>query len=191
MTLPLAGRGRPRLIVRGSLRVAVAFALLGTGTVARSASCLGALPANGALPGWTVLDKSTRSGSMGSQASFSAYDGAVESMQAKGMVAFAQRVLRHGATRRLIQVDVYYMKSASQASAHFQAKRTGYKRAKPLRVTVAPSYSVGVGALGQVTVGFGVRGKFVWEISMSRATAEQDRKTVGFLCSQIAAKLAR
>lgn len=171
--------------------MAVALALLGAGADSHAASCSGALPQSNAISGWSVLENSTRSGAMGSQASFSAYDGAVEAMQARGTVAFAQRVLRHGATRRLIQVDVYQMGTTAQASSLFQARKAAYKRAKPLRVTVARGYSVGVGTLGSITVGFGARGKFVWEISMSRATTEQDRKTVGALCTIIAARLAR
>jgi hypothetical protein len=128
---------------------------------------------------------------MGSPTSFQAYDGAVEAMQDRGIAYFAQRMFREASTRRYITVDIYQLGSGSQASALFQQKRAGYKRAKPLRVTVSRTQSLGIATLGTNTVGFGVRGKYLWEVALSKAPAEQDRATVSRLCTAIAARLAR
>jgi hypothetical protein len=167
------------------------LAALGLAWEASAASCTGGLPPANPLPGWQAVDKSSRAGKMGSQASFQVYDGAVESMQGQGIAYFAQCMYRQASTRRYLSVDIYQLGSAAQASTYFQQRRAACKRAKPLRVTVTRTQSAGIATLGTNTLGFGARGKYVWEVTLSKGPAEQDRALVARLCTDIAVRLAR
>lgn len=170
--------------------LSVAAALIGISWYAIAASCTGSLPPSNAIPGWQTMSGSTKSGSMGSRASYDAYDGAVEAMQAEGIAYFAQRMYKHSSTKKYLTVDVYQLTSTSKAQALYNKKKTGYKKANPLNTYTRIKDKAFVGTMGKFTFGVCQRGKYVSEVSMSKASTAQDRATVKSFLTYISKKQA-
>ncbi|NSW58506.1 MAG: hypothetical protein HPY44_21050 [Armatimonadetes bacterium] len=169
---------------------AVALALFALAREAKAVTCLGALPAASIAPGWSIMADSTRSGRMGSKTSYDAYDGAVEELQSKGIVAFAQRMYRNASTGQYVTVDVYELASKAAASNLYAAKLSESRKAKPLIVCTTIKDKAFVGTLGSISLGCCTRGKYLCEVTMTKAQSSQHRTTVRKFVSVISGKLA-
>ena len=169
---------------------AIALALFALAREAKAVTCLGALPPASIAPGWAVMADSTRSGRMGSKISYDTYDGAVEELQGKGIVAFAQRMYRNASTGQYVTVDVYELASKAAAGSLYAEKLADSRNAKSLSTYTSIKDKAFVGTLGSISLGCCTRGKYLCEVTMTKAPGSQHRTTVRKFVSVISGKLA-
>lgn len=169
--------------------LSLAFTLTGLTWYAVAASCTSALPPDNAISGWRILQGTTKSGVMGEQASFDAYDGAVETLQEQGVTRFARRMYKRTGTSQHLTLDIYELKTAARAQALYSEKLNGYKKAKPLSTYSSIKDRAFVGTLGTITVGACQRGRFLCEVTISQAPASRDRSAARQFLVYVSKKL--
>ena len=166
------------------------LALGAAATMAGAASCSGSLPGSNAVPGWQTMAGGTLSGSMGSKASFDAYDGAVETMRdAQGIRFFAQRVFKRAKPKGYLTVDVYQFASVAQAQAFYARSKADYRLAKLLTSFSGVKDQAFAGALGGAAAGFCRRGKYLCQVSISGGATAQDIQTAKAFVAYVSRKL--
>jgi hypothetical protein len=159
---------------------------------AAAGGCSAALPVNGAVAGWKVLDGSTMAGAMGSKASFDAYDGAVEGMRDEQCIRFfAQRVLKRAKPKSFVTVDVYQFASVAQAKAFFARTKKDYKAAKGITVLKGTKDQAFAGILNSAGGGFCQRGKYVCQVMLTVNGAAPDVKTITAFVKWVSGRLGK
>jgi hypothetical protein len=166
----------------------VAAAVVGLAMYALAASPTGSLPPTGAIPGWAVMDGSTRSGAMGDRVSYDVYDGAVDSMKSQGIRFFAQRMYK-SASKHYITVDAFQFRTNDQAKAAYAQKRDSFSKATP-RLDYNLTNQAFVATMNNTTVGCVRAGIFLAEVTFAGGTTDADRATVKAFLSYISRKLS-
>ena len=153
--------------------VSVIVALTGLGLAALAGMCTDSLPGSKAIPGWLAMDGSTKSGSMGSKASFDAYDGAVEHMRDdQGVRYFAQRIYKRPGSTSLLTLDVFQLAGVTPAQKMYAKAKADYRKAKSLSSLRGVKDQALVCVMSGTTIGCCQRGKYFCQVLITGTSAQ-------------------